>query len=132
MLPTGCWVSSAIRPLADKNKRAKVPDRLAFSPPPLSSLPFCFLPPAQSHQGSVSEQTGSPRRHTESSCGTALLLLPFSIPQSARLAASHHTPRFSVLEIPCKGQGLTFFFLFFPARYPKKPPGSASDIVHRR
>lgn len=37
-------------------------------------------------------------------------LLPFSIPLSARLAASHHTPRFSVLEIPCKGQGLTFFF----------------------
>lgn len=127
MLPTGCWVSSAVRPLADKNKRAKVPDRLALSPLSSPRCPFVSSSPAQSQQGSVSEQTGSPRRHTESR-GTALLLLPFPIPQSARLAASHHTTsphHLTTLLCPSsrnslQGPGPDFIFSFFPHEIPEK------------
>jgi len=87
MLPTSCEVGSAAGTLAEKDK---LPGCL------LPSLPFSPLlvssSPVQSQQGSVSEPTGSPRRHTESR-GMALLLPPFPSPSPARLGQATISPR---------------------------------------
>lgn len=123
MLPTGCWVSSAIRPLADKNKRAKVPDRLALSPPPLSSLPFCFLfSCAESTRQCLGTDWITTPSHRVSWHGFASAALFHPPVSPSRGKPPHHL---TTLLCPSsrnslQGPGPDFIFSFFPHEIPEK------------